>query len=101
MKRYGLVLMALMLMALMLLTMPSVVGANDQGWLPPDWNPTPPARPSIDLMQLVQMLLAKGMISDQEYAQLIQPQSSSPAQPPQAMGRTWNEADRNPVLSSR
>jgi hypothetical protein len=96
MKRYLLVLMALML-----LTVPLVVGADDQGWLPAEWNPTPPARSSVDLVQLVQLLVAKGVISDQEYAQLTQPQSSSPTQPPHARGWTWNEIYRNPVLSSR
>src|SRR5215475_15078427 len=39
MKRYIFVLMALML-----LTVPLLVGAGDQGWMPPEWNPTPPAR---------------------------------------------------------
>lgn len=96
MKRYILVLMALMLLAV-----PLVVGADDQGWMPPAWNPTPPARPSIDLGQLMQLLVTKGVISDQEYAQLTQPQSSSPARPPHARGWTWNEVYRNPVLSSR
>jgi hypothetical protein len=96
MKRYILVLMALMLLAV-----PLVVGADDQGWMPPAWTPTPPAQPSIDLVQLMQLLVTKGVISDQEYAQLTQPQSSSPARPPHARGWTWNEVYRNPVLSSR
>jgi hypothetical protein len=96
MKRYMLVLMALMLLAV-----PLVVGADDQGWMPPAWNPTPPARPSIDLVQLMQLLVTKGVISDQEYAQLTQPQSSTPARPPHARSWTWNEVYRNPVLSSR
>jgi hypothetical protein len=96
MKRYMLVLMALMLLAA-----PLVVGADDQGWTPPEWNATPPARPSVDLAQLVQLLVAKGVISDQEYAQLTQPQSSSPARPGHARGWTWFEIYRNPVLSSR
>jgi len=39
---------------------PLVVGADDQGWLPAEWNPTPPARSSVDLVQLVQLLVAKG-----------------------------------------
>jgi hypothetical protein len=94
MKRYILVLMALML-----LTVPLLVGAGDEGWMPPEWNPTPPARPTIDLVQLVQLLLAKGVISDQDYAQLIQSPSSSPAQPPHARGWTWYEVYRNPVQS--
>ena len=96
MMRYILVLMALMFLAV-----PLVVGADDQGWMPPTWNPTPPAQPSIDLGQLMQLLVTKGVISDQEYAQLTQPQSSSPARPPHARGWTWNEVYRNPVLSSR
>ena len=96
MKRYVLVLMALML-----LTVPLAAGADDQGWVPPGWTPTPPARPAVDLVQLMQLLLSKGVISDQEYAQLTQPPSSSPAQPGQARAWTWNEIYRNPVLSSR
>jgi hypothetical protein len=94
MKRYVLVLMALMLLAA-----PLVVGANDQGWLPPGWTPTPPAQSSIDLAQLMQLLVAKGVISDQEYAQLTQPQLSAPAQPGQAAVGTWDEAYRNRVRS--
>jgi hypothetical protein len=96
MKRYMLVLVALML-----LTVPVMVGADDQGWMPSEWNPTPPARPSVDLVQLVQLLVAKGVISDQEYAQLTQPQSSSPARPQHARAWTWHEIYRNPVRSSR
>jgi hypothetical protein len=96
MKRYMLVLMALMLLAV-----PLVVGADDQGWMPAEWNPTPPARPSVDLVQLMQLLVTKGVISDQEYAQLTQPQSSSPARPRHARVWTWHEIYRNPVLSSR
>ena len=96
MKRY-----AVVLIVLMFLTVPLVVRAGDQGWMPPEWNPAPPARPSADLVQLIQLLMAKGVISDQEYAQLIQPQSSSPAQQPQARSWTWSEVYRNPVLSGR
>jgi hypothetical protein len=48
MKRYILVLMTLML-----LTVPMVVGADDQGWMPPAWTPTPPARPIVDVVQLM------------------------------------------------
>jgi hypothetical protein len=92
MKRYVLVLMALMLF-----TVPLMVAAGDQGWLPPEWTPTPPAQPVADLVQLMQLLLAKGVISDQEYAEMTQPQGSSPAQPEQARVRTWNEVYRNPV----
>ena len=42
-----------------------------------------------------QLLEAKGVISDQDYVQLTQPQVSSPA--PQGHGRvwTWDEIDAN------
>lgn len=96
MKRYMLVLVALML-----LTVPLAAGADDQGWLPPEWSSTPPARPSVDLVQLMQLLLAKGVISDQEYAQLIQPQSSMLARSGQARVLTQGATYVNPVLSSR
>jgi hypothetical protein len=85
-------------MVLTLLTIPLVVGAGDQGWMPPEWTPTPPARPSVDLVQLVELLRAKGVISDQEYAQLTRPQSAASAQPRQARVWSWNEVDHNPVL---
>jgi hypothetical protein len=87
------------LMVLASLALPMVAGADDQGWMPPGWTPTPPARPSVDLVQLVQLLVAKGVISDQEYARLTQPHSSSSAQPGHARVWTWDEVYRNPVLS--
>jgi hypothetical protein len=94
MKRYMLVLVALMLLSLSL-----AVGADDQGWMPPEWSPTPPARPTIDLGQLMQLLVTKGVISDQEYARLTKPQSSSLAQPGQAKDWMWDEVYYNPVQS--
>jgi hypothetical protein len=89
----------IVLVAMAMLLLPLVVGADDQGWMPPGWTPTPPARPTVDLVQLVQLLRAKGVISDQEYAQLTRPQSSSGA--PSGDGRVWrwDEIDHNPVLS--
>ena len=96
MKRYG-----VLLLVMMLLSLPLVVGA-DETPIPPEanWTPTPPARPIVDLVQLVQLLMAKGVISDQEYAQLTQPQSSSRS--PAGHGRvwTWHEIYRNPVRST-
>jgi hypothetical protein len=94
MKRYVLVLMVLSLLSL-----PLVVGADDQGWIPPEWTPTPPARPTVDLVQLVQLLRAKGVISDHEYAQLTRPQASSPSRLGDGRVWRWDEIDRNPVLS--
>jgi hypothetical protein len=96
MKRY-----ILMLLALTLLTMPLAATASDQGWMPPEWSPTPPPRPTVDLVQLMQLLLAKGLISDQEYAQLIQPQGYAQAQPQHARVRASHDAYHNPVVSSR
>jgi hypothetical protein len=88
-------------LALLLLTVPLMAEADDQGWLPAEWNATPPARQSIDLGQLMQLLVTKGVISDQEYVRLTNPQASSPAQPGQAKVWTWDEVYHNPVLSSR
>src|SRR5262245_60400031 len=94
MKRFVLVLVALVLFA-----GPMVVWADDQGWMPPGWDPTPPAQPSIDLGQWMQLLMNKGVSNEQEYAQLTHSPSSSPAQSPSAGGQTWNEVYRNPVGS--
>ena len=82
------------------LTIPMIAGADDQGWMPPEWTATPHARPTVDLVRLVQLLEAKGVISDQDYAQLTQPQVSAPS--PQEHGRvwTWDEIDnyrRSPI----
>jgi hypothetical protein len=95
MKRYVVVLMVLTLFSL-----PLVVGAEETV-IPPEanWTPTPPARPTVDLVQLVQLLVAKGVITDQEYAQLTQPQMSSPSRPGHARVWRWDEIYRNPVLS--
>jgi hypothetical protein len=70
------------------LTMPMIAGADDQGWMPPEWTPTPPARPSVDLVRLAQLLESRGVISDQDYLRLTQPQSFSLA--PQGNGRAWS-----------
>jgi hypothetical protein len=89
----------LMIVALLAaLTIPVMAGAGDQGWMPSEWTPTPPARPMVDVVRLVQLLEAKGVISDQDYAQLTRPPLSSPS--PQGNGRvwTWNEIDNDPVL---
>jgi hypothetical protein len=84
------------------LAIPMIAGADDQGWMPPEWNPTPPARPTVDLVRLVQLLEAKGVISDQDYVQLIQPQLSVPAPQRHARVWTWDEIDayqRSPIRS--
>jgi hypothetical protein len=95
MKRYGVVLMVLTLLVLPL------VARADETVIPPEmnWTPTPPARPTVDLVQLVQLLVSKGVISDQDYAQLTQPQLSSPVQAGHARVWRWDEIYRNPVQS--
>jgi hypothetical protein len=89
----------LMLMMFALLAMPVMATADDQS-IPPEanWTPTPRARQTVDLDRLVSLLVEKGMISTQEYAQLTQPQSSSQSQEGHARIWTWNEIDNNPVL---
>ncbi|HEX2280055.1 MAG TPA: hypothetical protein VHN13_23465 [Candidatus Tectomicrobia bacterium] len=92
----------MILAVLAALAVPMIAGADDQGWMPPEWTPTPPAQQTVDLVRLVQLLEAKGVISDQEYAQLTQPQRPSPS--PQGNGRawTWDEIDayrRSPIRS--
>jgi len=63
----------LMILAMLaLLALPVVAGADDEGdpsMTPPGWTPTPPARPMVDLVQLAELLVAKGVITQQDYAQ--------------------------------
>jgi hypothetical protein len=84
------------------LTLPMIASADDQGWMPPEWTPTPAARPTVDLVQLVQLLEAKGVISNQEYAQLTQPQLAAPRPQGNSRAWTWDEIDayqRSPIRS--
>jgi hypothetical protein len=91
----------LMILAMLaVLAMPMMAGADDQGWMPPEWTPTPPARQTIDANQLASLLVEKGMITRQDYAQLTQPQASSPSRPGGARVWTWNEIYHNPVQST-
>jgi len=57
-----------------LLTAPMIAGADDQT-IPPEanWTPTPPARQTVDVVQLASLLVEKGMITPREYAQLTHP----------------------------
>ncbi len=89
------------LIVMTLLLLPLWVGA-DETTIPPEmnWTPTPPARTTIDLVHLAQLLVAKGVISDQEYAQLIQPQPSSLSQPGQASAWRRDHVYRLPVSSN-
>jgi hypothetical protein len=96
MKRY-----AVVLLMMTLLLLPLTLRAEETV-IPPElnWDATPPARPSVDLVQLVQLLVSKGVISDQEYAQLIQPPVSAPAPAGHARVWRWHEIYRNPVRST-
>jgi hypothetical protein len=91
----------MMLMTVALLAIPVMALADDQN-IPPEanWTPTPPALQTVDLVRLVSLLVEKGMIAPQEYAQLIQPQSSSRSQQRGDRVFTWDEIYRNPVLTS-
>jgi hypothetical protein len=85
----------MILIVMALLVLPLWVGA-DETTIPPEmnWTPTPPARPTVDVVQLMQLLVAKGVISDQEYVQLIQPQSAALSLPGQASTWTRDQAYR-------
>jgi hypothetical protein len=94
----------LMLMMFALLAMPVMATADDQT-IPPEahWTPTPPAEQTVDMVRLVSLLVEKGMITTQEYAQLTHPQSSSPSPQGNGRGWMWGEIDayqRSPINSS-
>ena len=94
----------LMSMMLALLAMPVMATADDQT-IPPEahWTPTPPAEQTVDTGRLASLLVEKGMITRQEYSQLIPPQSSSPSPQGKGGGWTWSEIDayqRSPINSS-
>jgi hypothetical protein len=77
MKRYLLIFAALALLAL-----PVMVRAEETV-IPPEahWTPIPPAQQTVNMAQLAQLLMQKGVITPQEYAQLTQPQSAMSARP--------------------
>lgn len=93
---------AMILVMLAVLALPLMVWAQDDGEtvIPPEvqWTPTPPAGQTVDPAQLAQLLREKGVLTDQEYAQLTRPQVASPSQQGQARVWTWEEIDNNPVL---
>jgi hypothetical protein len=93
----------LMILAMLaVLASPLIGSADDQGWMPPEWNPTPPARTTVDANQLASLLVERGMITPQEYGQLTRPQSSSPSPQGNGRGWTWGEIDayeRSPINS--
>jgi hypothetical protein len=78
---------------LMLLTLPLGARADDQGWMPPEWTPTPPARHTVDLEQVVQVLRPKWVLTDHEYGRLTPPSLPS-------FARQGHDIEHNPVRSS-
>ncbi len=60
---------------------------DDTGWMPSWWTTTPPASKTVDLVQLAEVLLAKGVITPQEYAQLTQSQSAMSSSQSRATAR--------------
>jgi hypothetical protein len=87
---------------MLLLALPLMAGANDQGWMPPEWTATPPAQPTIETAQLASLLVDKGMITPRDYIQLTQPLGSSPAPQGNGRGWTWDEINayqRSPIRS--
>jgi hypothetical protein len=68
MKRYMLVLMVLTLLSLPLMAL-----ADDQT-IPPEanWTPTPPASPTVNARELVEVLVRKGLLAPIDQSQLTQ-----------------------------
>jgi hypothetical protein len=98
MKRTLMILALLAVLVIPMLATPMLASADDQGWMPPEWDPTPPARQTVDLVQLVQLLVARGVLTAQDYAQLTQPQASATSSQGHARVWTWSEIDNDPVL---
>jgi hypothetical protein len=78
---------------MLLLALPLMAGADDQGWMPPAWTPTPPAQQTIETAQLASLLVDKGIITPRDYAHLTQPPRSLPAPQGHGRGWTWDDID--------
>jgi hypothetical protein len=90
---------------LLMLMMFALMATADDQTIPPEanWTPTPPAEQTVDMVRLASLLVEKGMITPQEYAQLTHPQSSSPSPQGNGRGWTWGEIDayqRSPINSA-
>jgi hypothetical protein len=91
----------LIIAVLALLALPLAAAADDGGGpslTSTSWTSTPPAQQTVNPGQLAQLLVAKGILTRQNYAQLTQRQSPVPSQQGQARTWTWDEIDHNPVL---
>jgi hypothetical protein len=93
--------MVVVMAMLAVLALP-LLGWAEETPIPPEarWTPTPPARHDVDVGQLAQLLVAKGVISDQEYAQLTQPRPAATASQGHDRVWTWEEIDRNPARTT-
>ena len=87
----------MILAVLALLATPLLVRADDgDSVIPPqlNWTPYPPASTTGDAVQLAEVLHAKGIISDQDYARLTRPLASTPSLQEHGASWTWEELDQ-------
>jgi len=78
MKRHLVILAVLLLLAL-----PIIVGAEEETVIPPEmnWSAYPPARETVDseVVQLMEFLVKKGVITLPDLSTLVQPETDMPA----------------------
>ncbi len=95
----------MILAVLAVLATPLMARAYDLGdiVIPPEmnWTPYPPASKTVDVVQLAELLLAKGMITDQEYAQLTHPQATMSSAQSRDTAEQTGAAYRNPGQTMR
>jgi hypothetical protein len=96
MKRKLLIMAVLALLALPLAA--AAGGGGGPTMTSPGWTSTPPARQTVNPEQLTQLLVEKGVLTRQNYAQLTERQSPVPSRRGQTRTWTWDEIDNNPVL---
>jgi hypothetical protein len=75
----------------------------DETVIPPeaDWTATPPARRTVDANQLAALFVEKGMITQQDYAQLTRAPLSRPLVQHRDTARPFDDRDRHRVLTRR
>ena len=91
----------MVLAMLAVLALPVMVRA-DETVIPPEanWTPTLPARPTVDASQLAALLVEKGMIAPQDYAQLTRAPSAIPLGQHRDTARPFDDREQNPVLTT-
>jgi hypothetical protein len=72
---------------MLLLALPLMAGADDQGWMPPEWTATPPAQQTSKAGQQGSRLLNKGMITPRAYARGAFAQERPASAQPENAGR--------------